>query len=402
MSVRGASRNARLSHPAPDREPPATSAEHRDRPRVLVVDDNPEILSYFADALDDDFDVFTASTAAAGLDLVHQRCIDVVLLDVVLPGMDGLEVLRRLRVTEPPPEVIVVSGLDNARVAVTALQYGAADYVTKPFDGPKVRAMILDACERRRASRAPTGGPFAAGHAKVGIILAGTDIGRLAPVALALGDQVVTRLACDPHVALTLFAELTPELVVIEPSSRPGEWIGLVRTIEASARRCPVLVTAPPTGVNAFDLGPSSPDIVVVPAGDLDDLLERIGSLCGARGDPLHLPRYRPAVVRALRFMSSNYAGSLSVADIARASGLSARRLAEVFQTDAGSSVMEHLKRIRVEVARSRLASDDTPLGDIARRCGFSDSSHLSRVFLEAFGERPGQYRARRSPPAAW
>jgi DNA-binding response OmpR family regulator len=382
-----------MSRTALDPERRWASLEHAHRPAVLAVDDDREILDYFADALGDDCDVFTAANGSAALDLTQRRRIDVVLLDVLLPGMDGLEVLRRLRMSDAPPEVIVLSGIDNARMAVTALQYGAADYVTKPFDGPKLRTMILDAADRRRVSKAPTVVAPVADDTKTAILLAGTDIGGLAPVAIALGRQVVTCLASSAQLALALFAQFTPGLVVIEPSWPYLEWITLLHTIQVSARRCPVLVKVTTTGAEGFDAGPPVPDVVMVHPGDLNELLERIASLHGNGAGPLRLPRYRPAVVRAIRFMSRNYAASAVVADIARASGLSARRLAEVFRADTGSTVMEYLVGVRVEVARCLLAADGSRLQDVACRSGFSDSSHLSRVFLQQVGQRPGHYR---------
>jgi DNA-binding response OmpR family regulator/AraC-like DNA-binding protein len=363
---------------------------------LLAVHDDRDLLGYFEDALGDEFDVVTAADGSAALDLAQRRCIDVVLLDIVLPGMDGLEVLRRLRMSDAPPEVIVLSGIENARLAVTAMQYGAAEYVTKPFDGSALRAMILEACERRRQPRrrqpsAPAVVASTRGDAKAAVLVAGTDIGGLVPVAIALAGQVVTRLACNAQLALALFAELTPGLVVIEPSLPHTEWISLLRTIHVSARPCPVLVKVTTTGPSPFDT--PIPEIIVVHPRNVDELLERIGSLYGGRAGSLCLPRYRPAVLRAIRSMSGNYAASLGVADIARASGLSSRQLAEVFRADTGLTLMDYLTRVRVEVARCFLAANDSRLEDVAQRSGFSDSSHLSRVFMQQFGQRPGYYR---------
>ena len=104
-------------------------------PRVLVVDDEPDIADLLTDALT--IRGYAASTAHDGpeaLQRVKDARPQVVLLDIDMPGMNGLEVLRRLREFDPEVVVIMVSGIRDEKTSQAALALGAAEYFTKPMD----------------------------------------------------------------------------------------------------------------------------------------------------------------------------------------------------------------------------------------------------------------------------
>ena len=103
--------------------------------RALVVDDEPSVRYFLAVALEQvGFECLTADGGQAALDLLAQvEAPDLMLLDVRMPGMDGLETLRRLRPTYPDLPVIVVSAVGDPEVAATALaELGVAAFLGKP------------------------------------------------------------------------------------------------------------------------------------------------------------------------------------------------------------------------------------------------------------------------------
>ena len=101
--------------------------------RVLVVDDEPQILRVMRTSLrGQGFDVLTASNRETALDELARSTVDLVILDLGLPGIDGQEVIRRLRSWSDVP-VIVLSVREQHMDKVEALDAGADDYVTKPF-----------------------------------------------------------------------------------------------------------------------------------------------------------------------------------------------------------------------------------------------------------------------------
>jgi two-component system response regulator RegX3 len=121
--------------------------------RVLVIEDEPS----FVEALElsltaEGFEVDSAMDGRTGLDLFARNRPDVVLLDLMLPGIQGLDVLRLLRKESDVP-VIVVSAKDAEADVVTALELGADDYVTKPYSIRELIARVR-AAERRRVGTA--------------------------------------------------------------------------------------------------------------------------------------------------------------------------------------------------------------------------------------------------------
>src|SRR5215471_8734852 len=112
------------------------------RPIVLCVDDEASILDAVRLELEDDFDVATAASGSEALDLLAHRHIDAMLLDLRMPGMEGEEVLRRLRAVRSRPPVIVMTVVDKPRTVVECMKLGAADYVTKPWEHGEVVTTI--------------------------------------------------------------------------------------------------------------------------------------------------------------------------------------------------------------------------------------------------------------------
>jgi DNA-binding response OmpR family regulator len=103
-------------------------------PRVLVVEDSPAILTGLEDALEfEGYEVMTATNGAAGLKLALERDPDVIVLDVMMPKMDGFEVLTKLREHRIRGGVILLTAKKEEVDKVKGLKLGADDYVTKPF-----------------------------------------------------------------------------------------------------------------------------------------------------------------------------------------------------------------------------------------------------------------------------
>jgi len=122
---------------------------------ILVVDDEREIVRALRRSLSaHGFTVLTASSGEEAVEMVSQHRPDLVLLDLLLPGMSGLEVCRRVRMTSNVP-IIVLSVKDAERDKVEALDLGADDYVAKPFGIGEVLARVRVAL--RRVAQAPSG-----------------------------------------------------------------------------------------------------------------------------------------------------------------------------------------------------------------------------------------------------
>ena len=117
--------------------------EHRP-PRLLVVDDQPVNVQALYQAFSADHQVLMATSGAQALKVAQSRQPDLILLDVVMPGIDGYEVCRRLKVDERTRDipVIFVTGHDDAEAEVRGLEAGAVDFISKPIHPTVVRARV--------------------------------------------------------------------------------------------------------------------------------------------------------------------------------------------------------------------------------------------------------------------
>jgi two-component system response regulator HydG len=122
------------------------------RASVLVVDDNPEMVATLARYLGDHgWDVRTAPGGAEAIELFARGPVDVVLTDLRMKGTDGIDVLEGIRAADPQTPVVLMTAFGSVESAVSAIQRGAYNYVTKPFKMAAVRGFLERAVEERRA-----------------------------------------------------------------------------------------------------------------------------------------------------------------------------------------------------------------------------------------------------------
>ena len=125
---------------------------------VAAIDDDPESLQLLRDALrSEDLRLVTAANPADGLRLVAAHHPDIVLLDLVMPGVTGMGLLERILAAEPRAAVILITGHYSTESAVEAVQKGASDYLTKPLSVAMLRARVARLAEETR--RAPAEPP---------------------------------------------------------------------------------------------------------------------------------------------------------------------------------------------------------------------------------------------------
>jgi two-component system, NtrC family, response regulator AtoC len=115
--------------------------------KILLVDDEPGMLRYIRTLLEvDDHHVQTASTGEEALEIVQKGLRpDLVLMDLLMPGIDGLETLEQLRKLQPGVKVVMLSCVNDTKKVVQAIHLGATDYITKPFEKAELDK-VIDQC----------------------------------------------------------------------------------------------------------------------------------------------------------------------------------------------------------------------------------------------------------------
>jgi DNA-binding NtrC family response regulator len=118
-------------------------------PRVLVVDDEPGVRESLRMLLKSDYDVVTANGVSEGLRAIAEAPPDLILLDLVMPGRSGFDLLTAVAEVDSPPPVVVLTATKTIATAVEAMKLGAADYVTKPFEVDALRIKIHQLLDHR-------------------------------------------------------------------------------------------------------------------------------------------------------------------------------------------------------------------------------------------------------------
>jgi two-component system KDP operon response regulator KdpE len=225
---------------------------HRLRaPRILVVDDEPEALLYIMSNLQaTGYEVVTAEDGAEALERVKQHAPDAIVLDLMMPGLDGFNVCRAIRAVSPVP-ILILSARDREFDKVRALDLGADDYLTKPFGVEEFLARIRAVLRRHHVL---TGVPER--HLRVGalsidlearqVTVAGQPV-RLTPTEYAL----VVELARHAGAVLT-HRQLLQRVWGVEYGNE-GSYLHtyirrLRRKIEADPGRPTLLLTQPGIG----------------------------------------------------------------------------------------------------------------------------------------------------------
>ncbi|HKC29734.1 MAG TPA: response regulator [Jatrophihabitans sp.] len=196
------------------REPPISA-------HVLIVDDEPHLLrALFMNLTGRGYRVTSATTGTGALELAAREQPDLLVLDLGLPDIDGLEVIRRLRPRAPDVPIIVLSARSGSQEKVSALDLGATDYVTKPFDMNELVARLRAAARRARTDESVT-------------------VFALGPISVDLSARIVRR---DDGLH-----EGTPQRIHLTPT----EW----RMLETLLRR-PGMLTTPAELLTAMRGGP--------------------------------------------------------------------------------------------------------------------------------------------------
>ena len=119
--------------------------------RILVVDDEEIVIKSCLRILGGgDYQVEAVQDGREALRKIEENSYDVMILDIMMPNMDGLEVLRRVKETHPNVDVIMITGLSQIDTAVQAMKLGAFDYISKPFEPDELKLVVQRALERRR------------------------------------------------------------------------------------------------------------------------------------------------------------------------------------------------------------------------------------------------------------
>lgn len=258
--------------------------------RILVVDDQPANVRLLEARLQAEyFDVCTADNGPKALELARLEQPDVILLDVMMPGMDGYEVCRRLKAdaaTRHIP-VVMVTALDQSEDRIKGLDAGADDFLTKPVDEvslfARVRSLlrlkaVLDELRYREDSAALAGAPSEHGDDLLedhDVVIIAADERVMPRYVSAMPEGASTRTFTDPGEGMEAINAQT-DLLIVDLTSPAFDGMRICARVRSDneTRQLPILAVVNPddvqTAVRSLDLGVNDVVYRPVDAGELN------------------------------------------------------------------------------------------------------------------------------------
>jgi two-component system response regulator YesN len=405
---------------------------------VLIVDDEPFVRLSIASLRpwpDDGYDFrFEASDGEAALELLDaERGVDIVILDISMPGMDGIEFLRRLRARGGvEPAVVVLSAYDDYRRVREAFTLGALDYLLKSeIDGRSVKA-ALDKAAASLASRSEAREPFidrnrldslkarlladllqGGDSEELCASLAGLGLEFGAPFAVCafwIEDFAAVREKWGPE-EMGRFSDMIRRSLAQVLAKRgrgevatlkPGHAVVLFAAVQAATDATDAATDAATDtekaarsfcadaveylgrylGVGAaWTVGPSC-DSLARAAASYD-------AACAATSVDSRI------IVLAKRAIRERFADpEFSLEEAAAKAGVSKNHLSYEFSRETGRTFTEYLANVRIEEAKRLMATTDLLIYEICERVGYPSVEHFSRTFKRLAGQSPARFKS--------
>jgi response regulator RpfG family c-di-GMP phosphodiesterase len=122
-------------------------------PNILIVDDEIGPRESLRMILKPNYNVYTVENGYAAIQMIQQVEMDIVTLDLKMPGLSGIETLKEIRYIDPDVMVIIITGYGTLKSAIEAIRYGVFDYIPKPFNVPEILSIIDKSIQRRKLNR---------------------------------------------------------------------------------------------------------------------------------------------------------------------------------------------------------------------------------------------------------
>lgn len=309
-----------------------------------------------------------AEDGAQGLERIDELRPELVITDIRMPVMDGLELAQALRARGDATELLIVSGHDQFQYARQALRFGVVDYLLKPLVPADVVAALHRTGDKIRLARQQA-----------------LDInGWLIAQRSRIGDLAHAVWMLQEERSFGLLAELerdVPALPGAENMTRPY-MTALMMSLHAELAR---LAEGQWESVQA-----QAPLPVQAERADWrGHMRELIDAFRGSRNFGVH-----HLVMKAAAYIDNRYMEeTLSLAEIAEYVGVSPSHFSKCFKAELGVSYTDYLTELRMERAVRLLRNPAAKVYEVAQQVGYGDYSHFAKLFKKKYGFSPGQTR---------
>ncbi|NQX44652.1 response regulator [Paenibacillus tritici] len=386
--------------------------------KVLIVDDEPLILKSLQTSIHwsgmDCEVIGTAEDGEEALELMQSELPDILLTDISMPGMNGIELLEQISRWPERPEVIILSGYSDFEYARKGLQYRVFDYILKPIDPLElekcIHSMIAWFQEKEQVRHstmkqqlydAMMGSGFDSSkfHStamyRAAVILADDSSG----LHLVQGEGMATPEGLRRFVYATSKRYAVVVFYIESEKAGFAEWTAAELQYLGSLLGDDKLIAAGSVVSGLAELAESYEEAV-----GILDLLQTLNSAETSQHrvwtmqevDQSLSSRKTPAkqIGAALAYMNEHYREDLAIDQVAKHVAMSTSHLSALLKQMTGSTFLEHMTEMRIHQACMLLSGTNMKTYEIANQVGYTDQRYFSQVFKRKMNMTPSEYRA--------
>lgn len=317
-----------------------------------------------------------------GLSKLEETPYDLLITDLRMPGLDGIDLCREARKVRPELEIIIISGYSDFHSAQLAFDYRVLGYLLKPIDDQKLASLVQQVA-RKKANASKDELHFYEGFVPNG------EITQNCPISLS--ENLSQAIACeDPDAAL----ECVNQFIGSIYQQKPQKNARLALCFQFLKPLMDML-----SGINVNLLAFLEPEKTIqeyCDAACLSDLSQQLASLIQnvhQHLDARRMTRSQKTVDEICEFIQQHYSEKLTVSYLASYFHLTPAYLGRLFKKEKNVSLHQFIHTCRIEKAKHLIASSDMGLGHISASVGYADLSNFYSQFKKATALTPDQYR---------
>lgn len=330
--------------------------------KVLVAEDEPWIRAAIVEMVEGfGHDIKVVGDATNGIEawhMIQQLWPTVLITDIMMPVMDGLELVRNISENKIPMAVIIISGYENFQYAQQAISYGVNKYLLKPVNREELQDALFDAMGKL------------------------TEIEKMNHYLIKIQTFFDTINDIDPAGGMKSLYQLIDNIRTIKHVNY-GAYLSLLRIVESKISFLLTSIEAEHSLLSHFS-GVPDPEV-----------RQHLGKL--AESWFLHPERnkkeFKQIIKSACDFIHAHYQDDLTLTQMAEYTNVSISHFGSLFKRYTGESLITYINQVRVEKAKELLRNSNDKIYLIAEKVGFSSQPYFIRVFKNGTGMSPNEYR---------
>lgn len=350
-------------------------------------------------------EIFEAKNGEEALVILREKPVDLLLTDIRMPRMDGIELVRRLKEEEISPVIMAISGYDDFSYAVEMLRNGVSEYLLKPLEREKFREALLKAdslVQEKNKDLKDIEKEF--NDARLEKIYDFFDVDSRAGQAPAGLVEDAKKYFTESRrtrrlqlVGTDKTGDLTSEWHSFFEAARRGYIAGgtfLEELLSDLRELCEIYSGTLPEAKKEKIKCLTEADLLDY--GSLENLEESfMNFLVGMQQDSeaLHEEPVRRKITLAVRYMEENYAADINMAVVSNYVSMNYSLFSYAFKQYTGENFVTYLKNLRLKKAKELLETTDDKVLDIGSAVGYENSKHFMKLFKSEYGISPSEYR---------